>query len=63
MKNFYFLSLFFLINLAHSQIIEFTDPNFKSVLLNSSTSIHRAKDLSWNWTAVDTNNNGEIEVN
>ncbi len=62
MKKLYFLCLFFLINLAHAQIIEFTDVNFKNALLNITTSSQKAKDLSGSWTAVDTNNNGEIEV-
>ncbi|MCB9201801.1 MAG: T9SS type A sorting domain-containing protein [Flavobacteriales bacterium] len=43
-------------------IIQFTDYNFKSLLLNASSTNYIAKDLEGNWTKIDINNDGEIQV-
>lgn len=59
MKKFYFIIIFCLfIGIANAQIINFPDPNFKSKLLQANVSNNIA-----NFTIIDTNYNGEIEVN
>ncbi|PIF44642.1 putative repeat protein (TIGR01451 family)/predicted secreted protein (Por secretion system target) [Chryseobacterium sp. 52] len=62
MKKIYFFVLF----LAHlsfsAQIINFPDPQFKAKLLSASQWIHVAQNLNGTITAIDTNNDGEIQV-
>lgn len=63
MKKIYFLVLvlcFF--NGLNAQIINFTDLNFKMRLLSIDGYNSKAKNTFGNWTAIDLNNNGEIEV-
>ena len=49
---------------SNAQIINFTDPNFKTNLLSitSSPGPNVAKDLNGNTIKLDANNNGEIEI-
>lgn len=44
----------------HAQNINFTNANFKAKLLSATTSNQIAKNLSGAFTAIDTDNNGEI---
>lgn len=48
----------------YAQNINFTDLNFKAVLVaaNAETNFNIAKDLSGNPATIDTNNDGEIQV-
>ena len=64
MKQFYtFLILVFAIVTAKGQVINFPDANFKAKLLASNTTNTIAKDLSGNYIKIDSNNDGEIDVN
>lgn len=60
-KYFYFLMLASL--LGSAQTINFPDANFKELLLNIDTnpSVY-AKDIDGNFIAIDTNEDGEIQV-
>ncbi|MPS72027.1 MAG: T9SS type A sorting domain-containing protein [Chryseobacterium sp.] len=62
MKKNYFLLLFSCSQLFFSQIINFTDANFKARLLESSSTNYIAADLSGNATKIDQNNDGEIDI-
>lgn len=46
----------------NAQIISIPDPNFKDALLNASVNENIAQDLDGNNTAIDLNENGEIEL-
>ena len=62
MKNIY---LFLVLSIGfglNAQVINFPDVNFKARLLAASPSFGVALDLNNNYVAIDTNNNGEIEV-
>lgn len=61
MKNIVLLLLLFT-GLIHGQIINFSDPNFKAVLLSASTSNPIAEDLNQQTCQIDTNADGEIQV-
>lgn len=63
MKNITLL-LLFLGPAFYAQNINFTDLNFKAVLVaaNTETNFNIAKDLSGNPVTIDTNNDGEIQV-
>ncbi|WP_298395359.1 leucine-rich repeat domain-containing protein [Flavobacterium sp.] len=62
MKKFVLLLVCFSFNFGVSQIINIPDPTFKSLLVNSSTSINTAFDcVNYNNYKIDINNNGEIE--
>jgi hypothetical protein len=59
MKNYYFLLIAVLLFTGvQAQIIDFPDPYFKSMLFMPYT----AKDLGGQYTTIDANHNGEIEV-
>ncbi|MGG5210082.1 DUF7619 domain-containing protein [Chryseobacterium sp. MIQD13] len=62
MKKFYFFVLF----LAHlsvaAQIVNIPDAQFKANLLSGTATNHITQDLAGNWIAMDTNNDGEIQV-
>ncbi|WP_379969429.1 T9SS type A sorting domain-containing protein [Epilithonimonas sp. UC225_85] len=62
MKQNYFLLLLFCSHLLFSQIINFPDANFKTRLLQSSSTNYIAADLAGNATKIDQNNDGEIDV-
>lgn len=64
MKNILLIIIaFFFTSLINAQIIYIPDTNFKNTLLASSYVNQIAKDLNGNWCIIDTNNNGQIEVN
>jgi uncharacterized repeat protein (TIGR01451 family) len=57
------LLLLFLSTLANAQIITIPDTNFKTRLLNANdTNYLIAKNTSGNYVAIDTNNDGEIQL-
>jgi hypothetical protein len=63
MKKIYFLVLalcFF--NVLSAQVINFPDANFKARLLSIDRFNSKAKNIFGNWTQIDLNGNGEIEV-
>ena len=69
MKKLYFLFFFAFSFLANAQIINIPDANFKAKLLEASSSnyIASTEDINntggaFNYTAIDTNNDGEIQV-
>ena len=63
MKNLYFLFVITLIGfLANAQIINIPDANFKTRLLQSSTTSSIAKDNFGASIKIDTNNDNEIQV-
>ncbi len=63
MKQFYIFLLFiFSFSTIDAQIINFPDPFFKSKLLESSPSNTIARHISGAYVAIDSNNDGEIEV-
>jgi hypothetical protein len=61
MKKLYFLFFLTIGFLANSQIINFTDVNFKAKLLEASSSNQIARDINGAYFKIDTNNNNEIE--
>jgi Leucine-rich repeat (LRR) protein len=61
MKNLLFL-LLLLVGFAEAQTVNIPDSNFKTILLSANSSNSIAKNLIGNFTVVDTNSNGEIEV-
>jgi hypothetical protein len=61
MKKLYFLFFLTIGFLANSQIINFTDANFKAKLLEADIDNQIAQDLNYNYFKIDANNNGEIE--
>ena len=64
MKNILLIIVaFFFTSLVNAQIIYIPDTNFKNTLLASSYVNQIAKDLNGNWCIIDTNNNGQVEVN
>ncbi|WP_298144925.1 hypothetical protein, partial [Flavobacterium sp.] len=62
MKQFYLLLAIFLVNFCTSQVITFTDPVFKSKLLQSATTNSIAKGVNGNNIKIDANNNQQIEA-
>jgi Leucine-rich repeat (LRR) protein len=63
MKKFYFLLIgmgFF--SGLNAQVINFPDANFKTKLLSSNSTVLVAYDSAFNRLKIDSNNNGEIEV-
>lgn len=63
MKKLYFLILalcFF--NGLSAQVVNIPDAIFKAKLFTSSPSTQIAKDLNGNWIKIDSNNNGQIEI-
>ncbi|KAB1158070.1 DUF7619 domain-containing protein [Flavobacterium luteum] len=63
MKKIYTLLIgFCFFGSVHSQIVNIPDNNFKTKLLESSSSNQIAKDLSGNFFKIDANNDGEIQV-
>ncbi|MCG2611425.1 T9SS type A sorting domain-containing protein [Flavobacterium sp. SM15] len=64
MKKLYFLLFaLMLFKGVSAQTIVFADQKFKTKLLQASTSNTIAKNLSGNYFKIDSNNNGQIEVN
>ncbi len=63
MKKLYFLFFFTIGLLANAQIVNIPDANFKAKLLESNTTNYIALDLVGNSFQIDSNSNGEIEVN
>ncbi|MBC7640924.1 MAG: T9SS type A sorting domain-containing protein [Flavobacterium sp.] len=62
MKKLFLFIVCFSFNFGISQIINIPDPAFKSLLINSSSSINTAFDcVNYNNYKIDINNNGEIE--
>ncbi len=57
-----FVTIFYF-SIVNAQIINIPDTNFKSTLLASSYVNQIAKNLDGNWCSIDTNSNGQIEVN
>lgn len=56
------LFLFFITTIAHSQIVNIPDANFKAKLLSASTSVPYAQNLNGDFFKIDANDNGEIEL-
>ena len=58
-----FLTLAFILSLAFAkaQVVSIPDINFKLYLLSASPTNQIAKDLSGNWTKIDTNNDNLIQ--
>ncbi len=64
MKKYYFIIFFFVFFVSgNAQNINFSDPLFKSKLLESSPSNFIARDLNGDFFAIDSNGNGEIDMN
>lgn len=61
MKNYYIFALFFLSSMAHSQIVNIPDANFKNALVNTLCVDTNSDNIGD--TDADTNNDGEIQVN
>ena len=63
MKKLYFVLIGLLVfSGVEAQIINFTNPNFKSELLMASTYNGIAHDLNGNNVKIDTNSDGEIQL-
>ncbi|KAB1158071.1 T9SS type A sorting domain-containing protein [Flavobacterium luteum] len=63
MRKFYFLLLgLFLLSAVKAQILTIPDANFKAKLLSANSSNEIAKNLQGNFTMIDTNQDGEIQV-
>ena len=63
MKKLYFLFLAFLfLNSSVGQIIDFPDASFKRILVSARPNNFIAQDLVGNYTNIDLNNDGEIQV-
>jgi Leucine-rich repeat (LRR) protein len=63
MKKIYFLLLALcLFTGAKAQIVNIPDAKFKAKLLAAGPNNQIAKDLTGNWTKIDADNNGNIEV-
>ncbi|KFF18866.1 T9SS type A sorting domain-containing protein [Chryseobacterium sp. JM1] len=62
MKKVYFFVLFLAHLSVFAQIVNIPDPHFKALLLSGNTSNHVTQNLANNWTNIDTNNDGEIQL-
>lgn len=63
MKQIYFVAILVLVSvIAHSQVIDFPDSEFRLQLCQASTTNNMAKDADGNSIRIDTNNNFQIEV-
>src|ERR1700750_1010798 len=62
MKKVYLFVLFLAHLSAVAQIVNIPDPHFKALLLSGTTSNHITQNLANNWTNIDTNNDGEIQL-
>ncbi|WP_162087003.1 DUF7619 domain-containing protein [Chryseobacterium aquaeductus] len=63
MKKIYFLILVLLFPVFHAQLVNISDANFKAKLLAANVTNNKiAKNLSGQWTNVDTNYDGEIQI-
>ncbi|WP_160138510.1 T9SS type A sorting domain-containing protein [Chryseobacterium sp. c4a] len=62
MKNIYFFVLLLAQASATAQIINFPDPAFKAKLVSATPANYVAYNLNGSSTAIDTNNDGEIQV-
>lgn len=62
MQKILLLITLFIYSIVFSQVINFPDNNFKLALLESSSDRMIAKNLNDEWVAIDTNNNGVIEI-
>lgn len=64
MKRFYLILFIFSFCFSNAQIIHFNDTNFKTKLLQSSSTTNIANDCTLlDYYKIDTNNDGEIQVN
>ncbi|MBF4515695.1 T9SS type A sorting domain-containing protein [Flavobacterium sp. ANB] len=61
-KNYLLLLALCFFSSINAQIINFTDANFKTKLLQASENNKIAKDLTAKYFKIDSNNNGEIEI-
>ncbi|MBS7253802.1 T9SS type A sorting domain-containing protein [Flavobacterium branchiicola] len=61
-KNYLLLLTLCIFSSVNSQIISFTDANFKTKLLQANANNTTAKNLSSNYFTIDSNSNGEIET-
>lgn len=62
-KNYFLFVLSFLFTSAYSQIVAIPDVQFKNRLLQASQYVNVATNISGSYIKIDTNLNGEIEVN
>ncbi|MCS3529726.1 T9SS type A sorting domain-containing protein [Chryseobacterium sp. JUb7] len=62
MRNFYLFVLFLAQISLSAQIVNIPDPYFKTKLLSATPATQIAKDLNGNWTTIDANNDGEIQL-
>ena len=62
MRLLFFFLIFFIFSSSFSQIITFSNTNFKNKLLQSATTNAIAKGVNGNNIKIDSNNNQEIEV-
>ncbi|SHF25388.1 DUF7619 domain-containing protein [Chryseobacterium vrystaatense] len=57
---------FFVLLIAHlsvaAQIVNIPDSHFKALLLSGTSSNYTTQNLAVNWTNIDTNNDGEIQL-
>ncbi|MBN8642639.1 MAG: T9SS type A sorting domain-containing protein [Flavobacteriales bacterium] len=64
MRKIYFLLIVFcLFNKVNAQIVSIPDANFKAKLIEANTTNYIAKNLSGNYFKIDSNNDGEIQLN
>lgn len=61
-KNYFLLFFLFGILLLKAQIVNIPDANFKALLLSANTYENVAQDLSGNWIRIDSNWDGQIQV-
>ena len=62
MKHLYLVVALIFWNGAISQTVNIPDTSLKNQLKNFTAGSQKAKNLAGQWTAIDTNGNGEIEV-
>jgi hypothetical protein len=61
-RKLYSFILFYFFTFSFSQNVTIPDQIFKAYLLNINPTKYQAKDLQGNFTSVDLNNDGEIQV-
>jgi len=61
MKKILLIIVLFVSAFSNAQIVNIPDTNFKNALLSANTLNLIARDTNYNWTTIDTNNDGEIQ--
>ena len=62
MKNLYYILFLFAGSLVFGQNVNFTDIEFKNILVNSVPTDSIAKNAAGNWVAIDANDDNEIQL-